>query len=162
MAYGSGRVNYAIPSRLSFGSHAGWNIVATDKLEQAAAAIQGVRLTCGDYRVLLEEAGEGVFVFCDCPYVVNSYLPPSSQLYQHSFTESDHFDFADAVKACKHKVMVTYDDDDEGLVRSLFPKSEFWIEELSWTYTGTTEKRKRHGRELLILNYEPMFAALRN
>ena len=162
MAYGSGRVNYEIPSRLGFGSHAGWNVVATDKLEQAAAALQGVRLTCGDYRVLLEEPGEDVFVFCDSPYVVNSYLPRSSQLYQHSFTEQDHYDFAGAVKACPHKVMVTYDDDEDGLVRSLFPKSDFWIEVLGWAYSGTTEKKKRRGRELLILNYEPMFAALRN
>ena len=162
MVHGSGRVNYEIPSRLCFGSHAGWNIVATDKLGHAAAALQGVRLTCGDYRVLLQEPGSDVFVFCDSPYVVNTYLSPSSQLYQHSFTEQDHYEFAQAVKASKHKVMVTYDDDDSGLVRSLFPRSDFWIEELSWAYAGTTEKKKRRGRELLILNYEPLFAALCN
>ena len=86
--FGSGRVNYDIPSRQCFGSSAGWTIAAIDRLEQAASALQGVRLTCGDYLPLFEEPGDDVLIFADPPYVVNSGLSASSQLYQHSFTKA--------------------------------------------------------------------------
>ncbi len=48
---------------------------------------------------------------------------------------------------------ITYDDCP--LVRSLFPTSDFCIEELQWAYAGTTSTEKKIGRELLIMNYEP-------
>lgn len=155
MVYGSGRVNYDIPSRLSFGSSDNWTIVETDALEQAAAALQGVRLTCGDYRPLFEEKGDDVWIFADPPYVRNTALSRTSQQYQHGFSEQGHYDFAEAVKKCRHNVAITYDDCP--LVRGLFPASDFWIEELQWTYAGTTSAEKRIGRELLIMNYEPPF-----
>jgi DNA adenine methylase len=153
--HGSGRVNYGILSRLYFSNPAGWNIVDTDALEQAAAALRNVRLSCGDYNALLEAPGDDVFIYCDSPYVVNSHLSPTAQLYQFNFTEEDHWRFAEAVRNCKHKVMVSYDDDQDGLVRELFPASDYWIEELAWAYAGTTEKEKKIGRELLIMNYKP-------
>jgi DNA adenine methylase len=153
----NGRVNYSIPSRLYFSNPAGWNITVTDALEKAAATLQGVRLTCGDYSALLEEPGEDVFIYCDSPYVVNSNLSRTARLYQHNFTANDHCRFADAVRNCKHKVMVSYDDDQDGVVRKLFPASDYWIEELEWAYAGTTSAEKKIGRELLIMNYEPRF-----
>ena len=161
--HGSGRVNYDIPSRLYFSNPAGWNIVGTEELEKAARALQGVRLTCGDYRPLLTAPGEDVWIYLDPPYVVNSGLAPTAQLYQHNFTIDDHVQFAESVWKCRHNVMISYDDDPDGLVRELFPKTDFWIEELAWAYAGTTEKKKRVGRELLIMNYEPPFgSACRN
>ena len=160
MVHGSGRVNYAIPSRLYFSNPAGWNIVESDDLWRAAEALQGVRLTCGDYRVLLNEPGDDVWIYLDAPYVVNSYLTPTAQLYQHNFTIDDHRQFAATVRNCKHNVLISYDDDGDGLVRELFPRSDYWIEELGWMYAGTTEKKKRRGRELLIANYEPPVLAV--
>lgn len=159
--FGSGRVNYDIPSRQCFGSSAGWTIAAIDRLEQAASALQGVRLTCGDYLPLFEEPGDDVLIFADPPYVVNSRLSASSQLYQHSFTEGDHYAFAEAVRNCRHKVMVTYDEDEHGLVRSLFPAEDYLVEELGWRYAGSTLGEKKLGRELLICNYEPPCVAWR-
>ena len=91
MGFHSGRVNFEIPSRQMFGSHTGWNMTATDRLELAAAALQGVNLSCGDYRPLLAAPGENVWLFIDPPYVMNSYLDRTSQLYEHSFTEQDHY-----------------------------------------------------------------------
>jgi DNA adenine methylase len=151
----NGRVNYSIPSRLYFSNPAGWNITVTDALEKAAATLQGVRLTCGDYRVLLEEPGENVWVYIDSPYFVNSHLDRTAQLYQFNFTEQDHRDLAEAVRRCRHKVMLSYDDDPQGFVRSLYPPSEYWIDELAWRYSGTTLSTKEVGRELLIMNYKP-------
>jgi DNA adenine methylase len=153
--HGSGRVNYDIPSRLYFSNPAGWNIVDTDALEQAAGALRDVRLSCRDYSVLLETPGDDVFVYCDSPYVVNGHLDPTAQLYQFNFAEEDHRRFAEVVRNCRHKVMVSYDDDPDGLVRELFPASDYWIEELGWPYAGTTSAVKKIGRELLICNYRP-------
>jgi len=155
MVHGSGRVNYAIPNRLFFGSHEGWDIVATDRLQQAAAALQGVRLTCGDYHQVLEEGGDDVWCFLDPPYVVNSALSASSQQYEFNFTEQDHTDLAAAVRKCRHAVMLTYDDCE--LVRNLYPEPEYWIDELAWMYSGTTLATKRLARELVICNYVPPF-----
>jgi DNA adenine methylase len=152
--FGSGRVNYDLPSRLSFGSSTNWaSVVTTTRLEEAAAAFPGVRLTCGDYHALFEEPGDDVWIFADPPYVRNTELPRTSQQYQHGFGEQDHHEFAEAIKKCRHNVAITYDDCP--LVRSLFPASDFWIEPLAWKYVGTTSSEKRTGSELLIMNYEP-------
>lgn len=153
--HGSGRVNYDIPSRLYFSNPEGWGIVATDALERAAEVIEGTKITCGDYEPLFATAGENVWIYADPPYVVNSNLTASSQLYQHGFTRDDHRRFADVVRACEHKVCISYDDDGDGLVRSLFPADRFCLVEGSWKYAGTTAGKKQTGRELLILNYEP-------
>ena len=155
MVHGSGRVNYAIPNRLFFGSHEGWDLVATNCLEQAAATLQGARITCGDYRQALEESGDDVWCYLDPPYVVNSALNASSQQYEFNFTEQDHVDLAAAVRKCPHAVMLTYDDCE--LVRDLYPESEFWVDELAWKYSGTTLAVKRLARELVICNYVPPF-----
>lgn len=153
--HGSGRVNYDIPSRLYFSNPDGWNITKSDALENAAKKLTGTRITCGDYEQLFTEPGENVWIYADPPYVVNTNLSKSSQLYQHSFTMEDHERFADVVRRCPHKVCISYDADDAGIVRELFSGSEFRIEEATWKYAGTTNAKKEQGRELLILNYDP-------
>lgn len=153
--HGSGRVNYDIPSRLYFSNPDGWNIVEGDTLQQAAAHIDGTQITDGDYSHLFTASGDDVWIYADPPYVVNGNLTPSSQLYQHGFGEADHRRFAEVVAACEHKVCVSYDDDTDGFVRSLFPADRFHIIEATWKYAGTTNEKKEDGKELLILNYEP-------
>lgn len=153
--HGSGRVNYDIPSRLYFSNPAGWNVVANGQLEKAAQHVAGTRITCGDYEAVFSEPGEDVWIYADPPYVVNSNLTASSQLYQHSFTMDDHRRLAEVAARCKHKVCISYDDDDEGVVRSLYPQPKFNIIERHWHYCGTTNETKDVGLELLILNYDP-------
>lgn len=153
--HGSGRVNYDIPSRLYFSNPDGWNITATNRLEQASRALRGAKITCGDYEDVLSTPGRDVWIYLDPPYVVNGNLTPSSQLYQHSFGTQDHRRFANAVSRCEHKVCVSYDADKDDFVRVLFEDPKFRIVEGSWKYAGTTEGKKKSGRELLIMNYDP-------
>jgi site-specific DNA-adenine methylase len=153
--HGSGRVNYDLPSRLYFSNEEGWGIVETDALERAAALIHGTKITCDDYESLFTEPGERVWIYADPPYVVNSNLTASSQLYQHGFTHADHRRFAAVAAACEHLLCISYDDDEEGFIRSLYSADRFCIVPASWSYMGTTQKRKRVGRELLIMNYDP-------
>lgn len=152
-----GRVNYNIQSRLHFSNPGGWNIVDTDRLERAAKRLAGCKITCGSYQKLFREPGEDVWIYADPPYVVNSGLSKSSQLYQHNFTEEDHRNLAAVVKQCNpdtHKVAISYDDCD--LVRELYLESDgFWIKPMEWAYCGTTSDTKEVGKELLITNYQP-------
>lgn len=152
-----GRVNYALKSRLYFSNPSGWNIVATNALEEAAEALAGVRITCGDYRRLFQEPGEGVFVYADPPYMTNERLSRSSQLYEHGFSMSDFLEFAIAVRDSPHKIAISFDN--EEIARVLFPAPRFRILESAWKYSGTTDKVKRSGRELLVVNYDPREAA---
>lgn len=155
----AGRVDYTRPSRLYFSNAQGWDIVSTDRLERAAKCLANTKITNGDYSVLLTEPGENVWVYLDPPYVKDTKLSHNSKLYRHSFAIEDHQLFAQRVKECKHKVCISYDDDDDGIVRSLFPVSDgFFIKELAWAYCGTSSangqsKTKKIGRELIITNY---------
>jgi DNA adenine methylase len=146
-----GRVNYDIPSRLFYSVPEGWDIVKTDRMEQAATHLIGTVITCGSYAKLLEAPGEDVWIYCDPPYVVNTEMTKQDQQYQHNFTLEDHEDFVDAVKDCEHKVCISYDDCD--LVREWFEDSQFTIQEEEWKYSGTNLAKKKTGQELIITNY---------
>ena len=146
-----GRVNYDIPSRLYYSVPEGWNIVKSDKLEQAAAHLIGTEISCGDYLRLLEAPGQDVWIYCDPPYVSNTDMTTQDKQYQHSFTLEDHEAFVEAVKECEHKVCISYDDCD--LVREWFDGSDFAINEEEWKYSGTNLSKKKTGQELIITNY---------
>jgi len=164
-----GRVNYDVPSRLYFSNPQGWNIVDTDRLEQAARHVSGVKITATDFELLLEEDGENVWIYCDPPYVKDTNLQGPSKLYQEGFADmDDHVRFRDAVLRCKHKVCISYDDDEDGYVRSLYSDSKFRIYAKTWKYSGTSSakslsdsksetvgKSKSDGKELIITNYAP-------
>ncbi|MFA5344733.1 MAG: Dam family site-specific DNA-(adenine-N6)-methyltransferase [Candidatus Omnitrophota bacterium] len=145
----AGRVNYAIPSRLYYSHPDGWNIVNTTKLEQASDCLQHVKITCRDYAHLLSTPGEKVWVYIDPPYVVNTNLTASSQLYQYNFTLDDHRLLATRIRDCQHRVCVSYDD--HPLIRELY--KDFRILNHLNTNCGTTNSTKQRVTELLILNY---------
>jgi len=149
-----GRVNYDLPSRMYFSNPTGWNIVNTGKLEEAAELLKNTMVTVGSYEPLLSRPGEDVWIYCDPPYVVNTDLARSSQLYRYGFTFEQHEKFAEDVKRCNHKVCISYDDNE--VVRDLF--KDFNIDEEEWAYCGTSSaegcsKTKKQGKELLITNY---------
>jgi DNA adenine methylase len=151
-----GRVNYDIPSRLYFSNPTGWNITETDALEEARDCLKDVRVSCSNYAQLFEEDGEDVIIYADPPYYVQTNTAASSQLYQYCFTKEDHVRLHDIIKGCKHKVCLSYDNDDEGFIMKLF--SDMNIIEDQWTYCGTCSsdghsKKKRQGKELIITNY---------
>lgn len=65
----------------------------------------------------------------------------------------DNERFADAVRKCAHRVAISYQDDEQGAIRSLY--RGFEILAADHTYVGSTLATKRKGKELLILNYDP-------
>lgn len=147
----AGRVVYDIPSRMYFSNPSGWNIVKTDKLEKAAEILKDVKITTDDYKEVIEKDGDNVVIYIDPPYVVNTKLARTSQLYKHSFTLDDHLLLRDILLSCKHNLVISYDDDKDGLIRELY--KDFNISEFNHTYCGTTCKKKKSGKELLITNF---------
>jgi len=152
----AGRVNYKLPSRFYYSNPEGWGIINSNRLEDAAKIMKGVEITCLDCRVLLSRPGNDVLVYLDPPYVKNSYLSKTSQLYENNFKKKDHELLAEAVHECKHKIIMSYDDDKDGLIRSLY--SDFNIYNEEWKYSGTSSatgqsNKKKIGKELIITNY---------
>lgn len=145
----AGRVNYGRPSRLYYSNPSGWNIVKTNKLEQAAKLLANTEITVGDYKLSLEKDGKDVLIYCDPPYYVQTYTSGGSQLYEYCFTEQDHIDLYEAIKNCKHKVCVSYDNHD--FIRDLY--KDFNLFDETWTYCGTSNEKKQKGKELIITNY---------
>jgi DNA adenine methylase len=136
-------------NRTMFSNPAGWNIVATNKLVEAAEHLAGTTITCGDYEPLFTTPGDQVFIYGDPPYVRDTELPKSGKLYQHGFTLEDHSRLAQVVRRSEHNICLSYDD--HPLIRELY--RGFFIHEAAWTYCGTSLKKKTQGRELLITNY---------
>jgi len=150
-----GRVNYDQIPRFYYSNPAGWNITQGQALENAANHIKGTRITCGDYMPLLEEPGAEVWIYLDPPYWSNSEANEQSRLYEDCFDPEDHEHLHDAVKKCKHKITLSYDDDEDGIIRDLY--SDFNIYETGWTYSGTYSPpgtKKKKGKELIITNFK--------
>jgi len=65
----AGRVNFdpKMESRMYFSNPEGWNIVKTNKPEKAAKILQGVQITVGDYKSLLDAPGSNVLIYCFLP-----------------------------------------------------------------------------------------------
>jgi DNA adenine methylase len=126
----------------------GWQIVRGDRLWRAAGLLQGEKLTAGDYLPLLRAPGEDVWIYCDPCYYFNNELPKSSWLYRHIFTEEQHALFAAHVKACPHKVLVSYDD--HPFIRSLYANPTFRI---FVTDPIRYQLKGKQTHELLIANH---------
>lgn len=161
----AGRVNYDIRSRLYFSNPPGWKIVDTNKLEKAANILKGVKVSSLDYKELLNEPGDDVLIYIDPPYYLNTKLEKNSRLYKHNFEVKDHKELFEQVKNCKHKVILSYDDNPA--IRKMYKGFNFGrglgashSRAAKWKYCGTSSaqsqnqsKTKRIGKELIISNF---------
>lgn len=150
----AGRVRYDIKSRLYFSNPSGWNIVKTNKLESAADILKNTKVTSTNYEKLLFEEGKDVLIYIDPPYMVNTELSNTSRLYFHNFEKEDHIKLCENLKKCKHKFILSYDNND--FIKSLY--KSFEIIEEQWTYCGTSSAnglntKKQKGKELIIKNF---------
>lgn len=149
-----GRVNYDLESRLYFSNPAGWNLAHTDKMEKAAKILQQTKITSTSYEDVLQTDGEDVLIYIDPPYVRNTNLDKNSRLYKHNFEIEDHEKLCENIKKCKHKIILSYDDDP--FIKKIY--KDFNMGKGSWTYCGTSSakthsKSKKTGKELIITNY---------
>jgi DNA adenine methylase len=122
-----------------------------DRIKFLAPILKDVQISYGDYEDLLFQEGEKVFIFLDPPYLE----PTKSRLYGkngHLHTSFEHERFAENMKKCKHKWLITYDDNAE--IRNLFDFANIYEWELQYGMNNYKQKTAEKGRELFISNYE--------
>jgi DNA adenine methylase len=122
-----------------------------NKLIEISHLLQGVEITNYDYSELLTMQGNDVFLFLDPPY----YSPRNSKLYGVNgslHTEFDHYRFVEAVHNCKHRWLITYDDDP--LIRDLFKDYLIFDWNLQYGMSQSNGSAKI-GKEIIITNYNP-------
>jgi DNA adenine methylase len=122
------------------------------RLNQLAKVINGSTITNYDYEEVVKKAGENVFIFLDPPY----YSATKSALYGKNgnlHKSFDHRRFANAMKNCPHKWLITYDDSE--YIRDLFSFATIIPWNLTYGMRNITEHSDQTGKELFISNYLP-------
>jgi len=120
------------------------------RLNDLAKVINGSVITNHDYEELVKKEGENVFIFLDPPY----YSATKSALYGKNgnlHKSFDHKRFAENMKNCKHKWLITYDDSE--YIRNLFSFANIIPWNLTYGMRNITEKSDQTGKELFISNY---------
>jgi DNA adenine methylase len=113
--------------------------------------LKKVKITNESYEQLLFEKGKNTFIFLDPPY----WTARRSPLYGkngHLNKFFDHKQFAEDVRKCKHRWLITCDDSNR--MRDLFSFARH-IRPWKMKYNGLHKKKATEGKELLIMNYDP-------
>ena len=120
------------------------------RLNDLRQVINGSLITNSDYEELVKKEGENVFIFLDPPY----YSATKSALYGKNgnlHKSFNHKRFAENMKNCKHKWLITYDDSE--YIRNLFSFAHITSWNLTYGMRNITEKSDQNGKELFISNY---------
>ena len=91
-----------------------------------------------------------MFIFLDPPYLKAT----KKRLYGKSgdlHLGFDHIKFAEDMKKCKHKWLITYDDSPE--IRELFNFANIYEWELQYGMNNFRQGKADKGKELFICNY---------
>ncbi|HVA99183.1 MAG TPA: DNA adenine methylase [Bacteroidia bacterium] len=120
------------------------------RLNNFAKVINGSTITNLDYEELVKREGENVFLFLDPPY----YSATKSALYGKNgnmHKSFDHTKFAETMRNCKHKWLITYDD--SSYIRELFSFANIIPWDLTYGMRNVTKNSNQKGKELFISNY---------
>lgn len=121
-----------------------------ERLKKFAEVISGARITNSDYEKLVTATGQNVFIFLDPPY----YSARKSALYGKNgnlHKGFDHVHFAEVMKDCNHKWLITYDDSE--YIRELYSFANIIPWNLMYGMRNVTETSDQMGKELFISNY---------
>jgi DNA adenine methylase len=121
-----------------------------ERLWRLATIINGVTITNYDYESLINKDGENAFIFLDPPY----YSSTKSSLYGKNgnlHKAFDHIRFADVMKNCQHKWLITYDDCE--YIRNIFSFAYITSWTLTYGMRNITNSSNQNGKELFISNY---------
>lgn len=121
------------------------------RLEDIKEILSNVEITNLDYQKIINEDGKNVFIFLDPPYLSTK----KSKLYGKNgdlHELFDHEQFAENMKQCKHKWLITYDNSPE--VKKLFSFANIYEWELQYGMNNYKQTSASKGQELFISNYE--------
>ncbi len=120
------------------------------RLNKFAEVVKDSKITNLDYKDVVKKEGQNVFIFLDPPY----YSATKSALYGKNgnlHKAFDHKKFAETMKGCNHKWLITYDDCD--YIRDLFSFANIIPWSLTYGMRNVTEISDQKGKELFISNY---------
>lgn len=123
---------------------------SVDRIGRAAHYLARVEVTNSDYADVIQQPGNNVFIFLDPPYLSAT----DSKLYGVKgslHTAFDHERFADEMRRCQHRWLITYDDSDA--IRSLFSFANIIEWNLQYGMNNYKQATAAKGRELFIKNY---------
>lgn len=128
-----------------------FNTHSIKRIEEVSRLLLDVKVTNLDYSDMLGGNDDDVFVFMDPPY----YTATKSALYGKGgelHKGFNHERFAETVKKCYHKWMITYDDCD--FVREHFSGYNIIPFSLMYGMRNTGKDPDMRGREVIITNYD--------
>lgn len=120
------------------------------RLTPFSRVIQNSIITNYDYEELITKAGKNVFIFLDPPY----YSATKSALYGKNgnlHKSFDHIRFAETMKKCNHKWLITYDDSE--YIKDLFSFANIIPWNLTYGMRNVSSGSNQKGKELFISNY---------
>ncbi len=121
-----------------------------ERLLKLAGCLNSVIITNQDYENVVLKEGKDVFIFLDPPYLIAT----KSKLYGRKgslHTAFDHQRFAEIMKKCPHKWLITYDDSPE--IRELFSFANITEWTLQYGMNNYKQTSAAKGQELFIKNY---------
>lgn len=121
-----------------------------DRVEMISRALSDVKITNEDYTASLFDENNDVFIFLDPPYLKAT----ESKLYGTRgtlHTTFNHKQFADNMKKCPHKWLITYDDSPK--IRELFDFADVCEWTLQYGMNNYRKDSAAKGKELFIKNY---------
>ncbi|MDR3093281.1 MAG: DNA adenine methylase [Bacteroidales bacterium] len=120
------------------------------RIRQLTGIVNGTTITNYDYEKLLKTTGSNVFIYLDPPY----YSATKSALYGKNgnlHKTFDHIRFAENMRNCRHKWLITYDDCE--YIRNLFSFASIITWNQTYSMRNTLECPQQTGKELFISNY---------
>ncbi len=120
------------------------------RLQRLEPLLRDVEICHGDYEPLLHCEGDNVFIFLDPPY----WKATQSRLYGVNgelHTSFDHERFAENMRRCSHKWLITYDD--SPVIRDLFSFADIKEWTLQYGMNNYMQGKAEKGNELFIRNY---------
>lgn len=130
--------------------HARFTFSSIERLERLKEIMTNVRITHSDYRQVIQEKGNGVFIFLDPPY----YSATDSRLYGRNgvlHTTFDHDSFVEEMRNCQHQWMITYDDSEK--IRDGFNFAHQFAWTLQYGMNNYKKSYAEKGNELIMTNY---------
>ena len=112
--------------------------------------LESVEILNVDYKELLNNEGEDVFIFLDPPYsnaVKSKLYGKNGDLH----TGFDYEKFAEDMKECKHKWLITLNNSPD--IVELFSFANIYEWELQYGLNNYKQKKALKGKELFISNY---------
>lgn len=128
-----------------------FTLSSIERLKKLKEILPGITITNFDYEKVVKAEGDNVFIFLDPPY----YSTAKSALYGKNGNLHklfDHKHFAEVMKKCSHKWLITYDD--SKFVREIFSFADILTWDLTYGMRNVTSESNQRGKELFISNYD--------